>query len=342
MFAGTIGIYIASHFIRSYTLRTTAALISFVLTLWAFQVGLIPYNALLGQIVPKERYGTVSGIGTAFSWLGGVLGILFTLPFVTGKFWHISPGRDQAFLPSALAFGVFAIFSLILLPSESEKTTGKELSPSVFRNYWISASHVLKEKPVCLFLISFMLISDALLTIQNNASIYLTKAMRLSDVEVALCFLSLMVGAAIGGVFSGYLYSRIDPKRLLLGCLFLWPVLLLTVSRIESHIFFFVIFPIVGVLFGATFSICRVLFLLLAPSEERALHFGFYASFERTASIIGPAVWTGSLAIFADNGGSNYRIALLAMAGMAALAIPFMLFVRGPSPPLIVQQTIAT
>ena len=64
-----------------------------------------------------------------------------------------------------------------------------------------------------------------------------------------------------------------------------------------------------GVLFGATVNVSRVVILSLVPPERRVEHFGVYAGLERISAIMAPIVWSTPLLLISDKE-MEYRLAM--------------------------------
>ncbi len=300
-------------------------LLAFFITMYGYQLSLVFYNAMLGQVATETTYSKVSGFGLASGWLGGIFGIFAILPFVEGYIPYFQPGgREQAFLPSALLFGVLIFASLRLIGTESPTGSHfnsatspsiRELYSSVFRE----VGRVFNHNSLLYFLIAYLFFADAVLTIQNNSTIYLEIVMNYDDNAKAMLFLLFLVMAALGAIVSGYSASRYGVRRGLIATLIAWFFTLLVVSATRSDVVFAIIFGLFGFLFGCLWNFSRVLFISLIPTDKRGEYFGVYSSFERFTAILGPVLW--SVPVVLIPGALGYRIAMLEMAALLLISI---------------------
>jgi UMF1 family MFS transporter len=304
------------------------ALVAFAILMYAFQLTLVFYNAMLSKIATPENYARVSGLGFAWGWIGGILGIVGVLPFVNGTLPATSSSpRADAVLPSALLFGGLYVISLILMYHRGAlswaKSTGRVSQHNLiqpFREIWLFA----KRNPTLkIFLASYILYADAVLTIQNNASIYLQQVMHFGDNAKAILFLLLLGGAAIGGYASFAAIGRFGLRIVMRGILVGWVTLAIAATVTYSKPLFVVLFACTGVLFGSLWNSSRVIFTNLVPIRWGGQYFGLYSSFDRLATLLGPLLWSAPLVVIGDTTATPYRIsmALIAALLLASLVV---------------------
>ncbi len=332
MFGAALGLGIVAQAMTPSHLRGFLGLAGFFVIMYSYQLSLVFYNSMLGGLTNESAYSRLSGYGLAAGWLGGILGIFMVLPFVEGHVpWFQPGGRDQAFLPSALIYGMFVLPALALLPQrypigDHERWSFASTYSEVFRMIRTLPS----RRGVLAFLISFFLFADAILTIQNNSTIYLDRVLGYSDNEKAYLFLLLLAAAAVGGVFFGTLADRMGVKRVLVGILLAWICIILVTAPLSGRGVFAVCFGVIGLLFGGTWTLARALLLILVSKGQHARYFGIYSSFERVASLIGPLVWSAPVALLPETDSGRYRIALVLMGAMILLGLVALNFVRVP------------
>ena len=326
MFSGAIGIYALTKFSFPAIDKGIIGLILLSVTLYSYQLGMVFVNSLLGDLSHPDQYLETSGFGLAADWIGGVFGILAVYPFVAGYVPGVAAaGRSAAFLPSALLFALVCGTGLILLGgSVGSKPHGPRLRVvEVYVDAWKTWNDLFSRQRLWLFFAAFFLFGDAILTIQNNAAIYLNEVMHFDDSAKALLFLLLLVMAAVGGIGSSRLVNNTRVARALTRVLFAWAVVLPAVAFVTSRWLFVGLFAVIGVLFGATWNLSRALFISMISEQERGRYFGVYAVFERVSTIVGPLMWSIPFLIGRVQVAERYQIAMLLMAGLVALSIPF-------------------
>ena len=325
MFSGAIGIYALTKLSLSTVDKGIVGVILLSITLYSYQLGMVFVNSLLGDLSHPDRYLETSGFGLAADWIGGVFGLVAVYPFVAGYVPGVAEaGRSAAFLPSALLFALVCGSGLILLGGAARaQPLGPRLRVvEVYVDAWKTWNDIFSRRRLWLFLAAFLFFGDAILTIQNNAAIYLNEVMHFGDSAKALLFLLLLVMAAGGGIGSSRLVSNTRVARALVRVLFGWAAVLTAVAFVTSQWLFVGLFAVIGILFGMTWNLSRVLFISMISGRERGQYFGAYAVFERVSTIVGPLVWSVPFLIGHVQVAERYRIAMLLMAGLVALSIP--------------------
>lgn len=324
MFISTVSIDLTARTIPDQTLRGVIGLLGFAVIMYCYQVSLILYNAMLRRLSSARRWPQLSGAGLAAGWLGGILGVFAVLPFVDGRVPYFQPaGRAQAFLPSAVFFGLLTAASLWMLqrykwPIEGDSGRAVGLGRGVWRDLrFIMAP----GGALGLFLLSYFLFSDAIVTIQNNSTLYLEGVWALPDTAKALLFVTFLGAAAAGAWVSGVIGAKRGVWRPLRWVLVAWVVTLLLAAGAASWVWFGVWFTVAGAMFGAVWTLARAGYLLLVPAAKTGEFFGIYSAYERAASLFGPVIWSGAVALYPGSQGAALRVALVSMAAIIALSV---------------------
>ncbi len=317
IFAG-VGVGLAPA-ISSDGTRIVLALSSFLAVLVSYQLSLVFYNAQLGRMAPRDLYERISGRALAWGWCGGVAGIFIGLLFARGA---AAEGGMAAILPCAIIAGVISNVSLFLMSYPSSNWDDVGVRPRLDRSSGFRAEvgTLRRNAGIWVFLVAFFLFSDAILTLQNNSTIYMQVVLRLSDEEKALEFLLILVTSAVGAILSSPLVRVFGLKQslavILASCAFVVAIMPFFMSPIQ----FSIIFGVMGLLNGGIWNISRVLFFRLIPTFRRNMYFGFYSTFERFASIVGPAVWSVPILLVNDEV-LRYQVAWSIMATFFAISV---------------------
>jgi MFS transporter, UMF1 family len=278
-------------FISDTTIRLSIALVGFFFVLVSYQLSLVFYNTLLGTVSDSSEYESVSGRGLAWGWFGGIVGILFGLPFSLS----LEPGAGiNSILPSALVTGGLTSISLYLI-SRGSTTTGSAEPRGVSaegRGLGAEVMALRRNTIIWTFLLSYFLFSDAILTIQNNSTIYMEVVLKLIDREKAYEFLLILITSALGSLASVPLAHLLGLKRALLSVIGGCAGAVLITPLFTDPIAFTAAFGVLGLLNGGVWNLSRVLFYRLIPDSRRNTYFGFYSTFERFSSIVGPITWS--------------------------------------------------
>ncbi len=328
MFVCGLAIPLVGFNIQDHTTRVTLALVLFFAIMYAYQLSLVFYNAMLSGISQPGAYSRVSGSGLAWGWVGGIIAVLFILPFVQGFVPPFQPAsRLHAILPSTVLFGILALVSLYLLRGTPDHPSGTALSSlsSLFREVWHDFREMARGTALWKFLLAYFFFSDAILTIQNNCTIYMDAVFRMSDNAKAAQFISVLLFSSLGAVISGRIRGVSPIRTTLLVSLVGWVGAIAIAASTSSPLVFSVSFAVMGFLNGVVWNNSRVLFLLLAPPAKRGQYFGLYSSFERLATFFGPLMWSAPLTLLPSASPIAYRLALVSMA---VLILPSIFLLR--------------
>lgn len=323
VFAFTVGIHFANTRINNPIQKGFLGLLCFSAIMYFFQLGLIFYNGMLRYLGPSSEHIRISGRAVAAGWIGAVIGILAVWPFVEGQVpFFGNLGRGGAFLPSALFYGIGTTISLVLMrgitSTASEKSSQNQIDRVQNTNTDLEAIQVTS------FLIALFLFADAILTIEANASHYVSEVMHFSENGTNGLFLLLVITAAIGALIPAQIRGRVHPKRMLIGILISWVLLLFIITLTTSQYVFIFLFAMVGIVYGALFALMRAFFLSLLPIGSTSKYFTFYVAVQRFALLVGPLLWAGVAHFSQGLGSDRYRISMLAMAGLICLSFLFL------------------
>lgn len=308
-----------------FVLKIIFALVLFFILQYAYQLSLIFFDSLLVKISTPKTRGKISGIGEAFGDLGWLIGPAILLPFATGSITIFGePGRSQVFLPAVILLAILGLPIIFWFKEKKSENLQNKTGYKVIYQKTIDGVKYLiqKDKNVAIFLLSFMFISDALLTITLYFAIYLDQVYRVSDDTQKYIFLALWMMTAIpSAVVIGKISDKFSIKRIsILTCLCM--VVAFSLGSFSSAINF--IYPIcilAGVGFGGFYAVSRVFLTQISPAMRLGEYFGFYATFQRFASIIGPLTWGLITLLLKDYGVFRYRIALFSLVIMMMIGI---------------------
>jgi MFS transporter, UMF1 family len=325
---GFITAYI-TIFVAPSPFAALAAALSFMAILFFYQFSLGFYNALLPQLGPSERHGRISGFGQFMNWLGQVVGLMATLPFITGAIHFFGiPGRGQPLFPAVILFMIFSLPMLIWFKEIGERHIVAYSIRREFKNYWQGFKKIWVIPGVALFLAGFFFFNDALLTTANNFPIYLQQLFGVADSVKAYLAAGIMATSAIGGLVGGWLGDKFGLKKTFVAIVAIWIFFFPTLGVVTDFSVFIVMTVIMGTLYGATWSVARAVMAALLPVSELNRGFSYYTLSERFSTLIGPVTWglivTGAISL----GAARYQLAAIAMSVFVLAG--FMLFRKVP------------
>ena len=309
---------VASYFpLNSLTIAVAACL--YLGSLYSHQFALVFYNALLPDVARQNAIGAGSGWGQMSKSVGTVCGVLLSIPFAHGSF-HIlgHSGRSQPFLPATVVSFVLTLPCLFQKEPAASNGIERTSRPGGYTRLF---RELYQTPGVLYFLLGFFLFNDAVLTVQDNLPIYMQRVLAISDKVKSLLIGMGLLAAALGAILGGKLADKIGLKRSLLGVLGLWIALLPTLSAVRRVGPFGLISTLIGLTFGATWSISRALMARLAPRNQLSHAFGYYSIVERFSTLFGPLAWGIVVTVLANRGPVRYSIALLSMVAFIVLGL---------------------
>jgi UMF1 family MFS transporter len=294
----------------------------FVFANVGFQLGLVFYNALLPQIAPEGKLGLVSGIGTAFGYLGSIFGMILVMPFNEGNIFGLAipfihaGGRAATFLPSAILFLIFAIPTFLWVrenkckPAKCEELTGNPL-----KKILDTLRDTKKYPGIRRFLIGKLFYDEGIETAIIFMGVYAEGAMGLPDSSKLAFFVIATTGAAVGSWIFGHLTDKWGSRKTMNIVLAGWIVSLILLIAINSRLLFFLVGIPIGALLGGIWTASRPLLLELSPPESVGRFFGLYSLSGKVAAIFGPLLWGAVVGILSSFGKTvSYRAGVFALA----------------------------
>jgi MFS transporter, UMF1 family len=317
-------LFFATTAILAINNKPVLALIGFAIALYFYLMAFTFYTPLINDIASEDSRGKVSGWGIAGNYLGQITGLLIVLPFSQGT-WNLfsSSARAETLLPATIIFLIFSLPMLIFFKEDAKKRD-VEVSGG-FINH---VKHTIKEsksiisiRSVGFFLLAYLLFNDAIITVANNFGIFLEQVWHVSDTIKTMILLGILLTSAIGGTVSGIIADKYGHKKTLMGILILWAVVFPFIGFINKFSLFIVAAVIMGLAFGANWTVSRSLMGHVAPKGKHNLAFAYFGLAERASSFLGPLVWGLVVSGLVNLGSVRYRIAISVLTFFIFLGI---------------------
>lgn len=292
-------------------LALIGVLAAFTIANYTHQGALPFYNAMMPELVPVDHRGRISGMGSAFGYIGSITGVLLTFPFFTGQLpllGELPPrfisvlrsvvpftthgGRVSTFVPTAFLFLLFSL-PLFTFCRDHNAIHGKTRVAwrEAFRDVRNTVKESRKYPGTLRFILTSFLYQDAMGTIIANMALYAIFAMGFVKGSEATLFVILTVPAVIGSYGIGRLVDRFGPKRTLSWVLAGWIVLLVAMIIAPSRGAFWIVGACIGLIYGGVSTAERPLLLSLVPDVEAGRFFSLMVLSSRAAAVVGPFVW---------------------------------------------------
>jgi UMF1 family MFS transporter len=313
-------------------------------------------NTMMPMLVPKKHVGSLSGLGWAVGYVGGMISLIFSLGFLssnpeTGQtLFGIQPilgldaaarEGDRAIGPlTALWFIVFVIPLFVFTPDGKRR---KKFLPAIRQglNSVVRTVHqAQRHRDLTYFLVANMIYTDGLLALFAFGGIYGAGTFQWGSIELGLFGILLTITGTFGAYVGGLLDDRFGAKKVVLGSLVILTtccLAILSVSR-DSILFFVSTAPsvpsngffatvaqrlylvlggLIGMSAGPLQAASRTLLVRLAPHDRLAQYFGLFALSGKLTSFIGPFLVATVTAITASQkAGVSVLIAFFLVGGL--------------------------
>ncbi len=289
---------------------------------FAFEMGMVFYNAMLPDLVPRSHLGRYSGWGWGLGYGGGLVCLLLVLVgFVqpeTPWFGIETKNAENIRIVAPLAALWFAVFSLpLFLWTPDRPPTGIGALRAVaggFRDLRETIAQARRHAGCFRFLIARMIYTDGLNTLFAFGGIYAAGTFAMDFEEIIIFGIAMNVTAGLGAVLFAWVDDFIGPKRTIMIAVAGLTVLGGALLAAQTKTFFWVFALPLGLFIGPAQSAGRSMMAHMAPEEIRTEMFGLYALSGKATSFLGPALLAWVTAAYGSQ-----------RAGMATILVFFVL-----------------
>jgi MFS transporter, UMF1 family len=275
-----------------------SALVLVALANFAFEAGMVFYNAMLADLVAPSRIGRMSGWGWGLGYGGGLACLaiaLFTLVQPEQPWFGLDkamaePLRATALLAAAW-FGLFAMPLFFLTPDSPSKGLGvRRAMFEGIETLLKTAKNIRKHANIIRYLIARMIYTDGLNTLFIFGGIYAAGTFSLGFSDLIVFGIAMNVMAGLGATGFAWLDDLFGPKRVILLSVLALSVLTGVLLFVEQIHLFWIAALSLGIFVGPAQAASRSLMAQIAPQEMRAEMFGLYAFSGKATAFVGPAV----------------------------------------------------
>jgi UMF1 family MFS transporter len=264
------------------------------LSYMAFNASCVFYDSLLPSLARGTEMDYASSLGYSLGYLGG--GLLFLINVI----WYLKPDLFgfpdgvTAVKASFMSVGVWwLVFSIPLLKNVPEPAFERSLN-----NLWaltlqslktlrLTFSHLLKDRNILTFIISYWLFIDGVYTVITMAVDY---GMGLG-LESKHLIMALLITQFIGFPFAwlfGLITPRFGCRKPILFCIFIYALTVILATFMSTAWHFYALAAVIGMVQGGVQSLTRSLFGNMVPPEKSGEYFAFFNLVGKFASIMGP------------------------------------------------------
>ncbi len=304
-----------------------SALFWVALANFAFEMGMVFYNAMLPDLAPAEKLGRWSGWGWGLGYMGGLVCLGITLvAFVQANIPLF--GLDKSAAEDLRITGPFVaawmlVFAVPLFLLTPDKTaTGKPISAAICDGLyalWSTLRQLCDHKDAAWFLLARMFYTDGLNTLFLFGGIYAAGTFSLTFEKLIIFGIAMNVTAGLGAIAFAWLDDKIGPKAVILisiaGISTLGGALLV----VQSESLFWVFGLPLGLFVGPAQSASRSMIAHMAPKSMRTQFFGLYALSGKATAFLGPAFLAWATVAFDSQRAGMATIIVFLLIGMALM-----------------------
>lgn len=321
---GTLALWLA---VPGAPLAVPIALVAFAVATIGAEFATVFTNAMMPDLVERERLGRLSGTGWAVGYVGGLLSLALCLGFLvadpaTGRtligaapLFGLDPAThagDRASGPlSAVWYLVFVLPLFLLTPDTARRLALGDAVRAGLAEFRATLGRLRPADPASRFLVAHMIYADGLVALFAFGGIYAVGVFGWSSIELGLFGILLTVTGTIGGLVGGRLDDRIGAKPVVMGALGVLILASIGILSIDAgHVGFVVpvappvegdglfaatgerLYLLLGAAIGAVAgplqAASRSLMARIAPEGRVTQYFGLFALSGKLTSFAGP------------------------------------------------------
>jgi len=299
------------------------ALILYGIALFCFSAAIVLYDKILIYISSSHNISKVSGFGYSVGYLGG--GTLF----VINAFMVMNPsffGLENSAAAIKLSFvtvGIWwIIFTLPLFINYEQPKIQEGKIIDAFKQIYKTFIDITNQKNVVLFLIAFFLYIDGVHTVISLAAIF-ANGIGIGQESIILALILVQFVAAPATFIWSYVSTRYGDKTVIYITILIYIGVIFYSMGLDNAYEFYFMAGLIGSVQGGIQASSRSLFAKIIPEDKSGEFFGFYNTFGRAGSVIGPLLVNVFLVAF-----NNIRIALIPLIVLFILGALFLKFVK--------------
>jgi UMF1 family MFS transporter len=322
-----IGVTALLWFVKPDPSYVLFALVCLAIGNFAFEFGVVFYNAMLNDLVPPDRLGRLSGWGWGAGYAGGLVCLVIVLVgFISADPPWFGIGKEQAAHVriagpiAALWFAVFAWPLFVFVPDQPGRGVP---AMTAIRNGLGTIAATLRNlrnyRNVARYLLAHMIYTDGLNTLFAFGGIYAAGEFGMTVEEVIWFGIALNLTAGLGAFGFAWIDDWIGAKRTitiaLVGLIATGIAILLT----HDKTVFWALGMALGIFFGPAQAASRSLMARLAPPGMQAEMFGLHALSGKATAFIGPALFGWATVAFGTQRAGMASVLLFLALGAVLL-----------------------
>lgn len=273
------------------------ALTWFVISNIAFELANVFYNAFLPDIAPREKIGSLSGIGWGMGYVGGLLAMSFAMiAFInpeTPWFGFTKEAGENIRATTLLTAAWFALFSIPIFlfvkqPLEKNNSPVKDIVPNAFSDIRATFKDIKKYRQIVIFLLARLIYNDGLVTIFAFGGIYAAGTFDFSFSDIMIFGIVINIAAGIGALSMGFFDDKFGGKKTIQVSNVILALAVLLAVIAPDRQWFWVAAVTIGFFSGPNQAASRSLLSRFIPKSKENQFFGFFAFSGKLTAFMGP------------------------------------------------------
>ena len=284
----------------------------FIVATVAFGSAMVVYNSFLPLIAQARERDRVSSAAWALGYAGGVLLLLVNIAlFVGGDRFGVS--QTDATRIALVSAGVWwALFTVVPLTRLRDRppdvpSMGSALVGGL-RQLGRTVRGLRAYPQALMFLLAFFFYYDGIQTMIGLSATYAVEELGLEVTDVIVSVVVVQVVGIAGALALGRLARTVGAKRVVMGSLVLWSVVVLAVFLLPAGnvALFLTVAVFIGFILGGSQALSRSIFAQLIPKQRSGEFFSLFEVTSSASALLGPVVFAVTLQF-----AGSYRLGLL-------------------------------
>lgn len=322
------------------------ALVAFVVAMIGFEFSAVFINAMMPELVSRERLGRLSGNAWALGYVAGLLTLIIVLTLMAtndaGKtllgmdpILGLDPSQKEGERASgpltAIWFLIFVIPLFLFTPDVGPRKAVRGAVKQGLRDLIQTLRTLPQNRSMFAYLGSSMFYRDALNGLYTFGGIYAIGVLEWPIIQVGIFGILANIAGVAGALLGGKMDDKYGPKAVVTTCILILiftSFTVITTSKTGTlfmsvpdgsalpDIVFYVCGCFIGAAGGALQAASRTLMVDQADPERMTEAFGLYALSGRATSFIAPFL----IAVFTDISGSQ-QIGVMPIVGLFLIGL---------------------
>lgn len=294
----------------------------YIITSIGYSGSIIFYDSFIVDVTEEKKMDWISSAGFGFGYIGSCI------PFIISIIFIQKPeliGLTSTIQATQLSFVITAlwwfIFTIPMLKNVNQvyytEPTRNPIKES-FKTVFNTMKSIRKHKNIFLFLLAYFFYIDGVDTIIRLAAAYGTDV-GISSTDLLIILLATQFVAFPFALLFSWLAKKTSTKTMIFAGIIVYIIIPIYAFFLKTVPQYWILAMMVATSQGGIQALSRSMFGRIIPKEKSAEFFGFYNIFGRFASIMGPLLIAGTIALTGSSRFGVISLVILFLIGGAVL-----------------------